>query len=56
VPGVTTLGRLGLFAHDNTHHALAMARDAAAALTDDGWDDAAWAAARERFRHHVVED
>src|SRR5262249_7178002 len=25
IPGVTTFGRLGLFAHDNTHHALAMA-------------------------------
>ena len=54
--GVTTLGRLGLFAHDNTHHALAMARDAAAALTDSGWDSAAWAAARRRFAAHVVED
>jgi protoporphyrinogen oxidase len=54
---VTTFGRLGLFAHDNTHHALAMAWDAAAALTPDGHrDEAAWSAARARFAHHVVED
>ena len=54
--GVTTFGRLGLFAHDNTHHALAMARDAAAAITDAGWDASSWAAARRRFAQHVVED
>ncbi|HVE64764.1 MAG TPA: FAD-dependent oxidoreductase [Mycobacteriales bacterium] len=54
--GVTTFGRLGLFAHDNTHHALAMARDAVASLTADGWDERAWSAARERFARHVVED
>jgi protoporphyrinogen oxidase len=56
-PGLLTFGRQGLFAHDNTHHALAMAWDAAAALAPDGtFDDAAWAAARERFSAHVVED
>ncbi len=54
--GVTTFGRLGLFAHDNTHHALAMARDAAASLTPHGWDERAWSAARDRFAQHVVED
>jgi protoporphyrinogen oxidase len=56
VPGVTTFGRLGLFAHDNTHHALAMAYDAADALGPSGFDERAWAQARERFAHHVVED
>jgi len=57
LPGVTTFGRLGLFVHDNTHHAMAMAWDAAAALgPDDGWDAAAWAAAKDRFAEHVVED
>jgi protoporphyrinogen oxidase len=60
LPGVTTFGRLGLFAHDNTHHALAMAYDAVGALTSagfaGGFDDAAWAAARARFASHVVED
>ncbi len=47
VPRVTSFSRLGLVAHD-THEALAMARDAAAALTDKGWDDAKWAASRGR--------
>lgn len=56
LPRVTTFGRLGLFAHDNTHHTIAMAYDAVAALAGAGWDAAAWADARERFTHHVVED
>ena len=54
---VLTFGRQGLFAHDNTHHALAMAYDAVSALGRDGtWDAGAWAAARARFADHVVED
>jgi protoporphyrinogen oxidase len=54
---VTTFGRLGLFAHDNTHHAIVMAYDAVAALGTGGdFDESAWAAARERFATHVVED
>lgn len=54
---ITTFGRLGLFAHDNTHHAFAMAYDAVDALTRGGaFDERAWAAARERFAAHVVED
>lgn len=56
LPSVTTFGRLGTFAHDNTHHTIAMAYDAVDALTTDGFDDAAWARARERFSSHVVED
>lgn len=57
LPRVTTFGRLGLFAHDNTHHAFAMAYDAVDALGRDGaFDRASWAAARERFTAHVVED
>jgi protoporphyrinogen oxidase len=56
-PGLLTFGRQGLFAHDNTHHALAMGLAAAGALRPDGTLDAArWAAARETFREHVVED
>jgi protoporphyrinogen oxidase len=55
-PALLTLGRQGLFVHDNTHHALAMAWAAADALGEDGFDDAAWAAARRRFATHVVED
>lgn len=55
--GVTTFGRAGLFAHDNTHHAMVMAYGAVDALRPGGgWDEAAWAVARERFRRHVVED
>lgn len=54
---VTTYGRQGLFVHDNSHHALAMAWAAADALRRDGSVDArAWAVARERFTAHVVED
>ncbi|HXV93961.1 MAG TPA: hypothetical protein VD813_11725, partial [Pseudonocardia sp.] len=57
LPGVTTFGRLGMFAHDNTHHAFAMAYDAVDALTaGPAFDRGAWAAARERFAEHVVED
>ncbi|MFI7052832.1 protoporphyrinogen/coproporphyrinogen oxidase [Streptosporangium canum] len=56
IPDVTTFGRLGLFAHDNTHHAMAMGYDAVDSLTEKGWDGAAWRAARGRFAEHVVED
>ncbi|GAA2848629.1 hypothetical protein GCM10010517_05910 [Streptosporangium fragile] len=56
VPNVTTFGRLGLFAHDNTHHAMAMGYDAVDSLTSGGWDAPAWRAARARFARHVVED
>jgi protoporphyrinogen oxidase len=56
-PALLSFGRLGLFVHDNTHHALAMAWAAADALALDGtFDQAAWAAARGRFTGHVVED
>ena len=55
--GLVTLGRGGLHAHDNTHHALAMGWAAADALRPDGtWDAAAWAASRRAFSTHVVED
>ncbi|CAN5558805.1 FAD-dependent oxidoreductase [soil metagenome] len=54
---VTTLGRGGLFTHDNSHHAMALGAAAAAALrTGGGWDPAAWSDARQRARSHVVED
>jgi protoporphyrinogen oxidase len=56
LPRVTSFGRLGLFAHDNTHHAMAMAYDAVDALRDGSVDAATWAAARRRFAEHVVED
>lgn len=56
-PDLISFGRGGLFAHDNTHHAMAEGDAAAACLRDDGtWDAAAWSAARARFAAHVVED
>jgi protoporphyrinogen oxidase len=56
-PRLVTFGRQGLFAHDNAHHALAMAWAAVDAIRPGGgFDDAAWAQARERFARHVVED
>jgi protoporphyrinogen oxidase len=56
LPHVTTFGRLGLFVHDNTHHAMAMAYDAVDALGEGSWRAERWAAARTRFAAHVVED
>jgi protoporphyrinogen oxidase len=56
-PNLLTFGRQGLFVHDNTHHALAMAWAAVDALRADGRiDPGSWAAARDRFRDHVVAD
>ncbi len=55
--GLLVFGRQGLFAHDNTHHAFAMAYGAADCLDDAGQiDTAKWAAYREEFSHHTVED
>jgi protoporphyrinogen oxidase len=55
--GVLTLGRQGLFVHDNTHHTLAMAYAAAACVEDSGRvDRGRWARFRESFQSHVVED
>lgn len=54
---VLTFGRQGLFAHDNAHHALAMAYAAVDCLRPGGgFDLAAWRRAREGFAQHVVED
>jgi protoporphyrinogen oxidase len=57
VPGVLTFGRLGLFAHDNTHHALNMGYAAADCLRADGsFDEEEWLGRRKEFLAHVVED
>ena len=57
IEGVLTFGRQGLFAHDNTHHAFAMAYGASDCLNADGrFDHAKWARYRAEFEHHVVED
>lgn len=55
--GVLSFGRQGLFAHDNTHHAFAMAYAAAEVLQPDGTvDKPRWHLHREEFRSHRVED
>jgi hypothetical protein len=51
-----TFGRQGLFAHDNTHHALYMAYAAAECMVDGEFDAGRWASYREIFATHVVED
>jgi len=57
VKGLLTLGRQGLFAHDNTHHTLAMSYAACDAITDEGVvDRAVWRRHCERFATFVVED
>ncbi len=54
---VLTFGRQGLFAHDNTHHALAMAFGAVDCLQSDGvFDKEKWSSYRQEFAKHVVED
>ena len=55
--GLLNFGRQGLFAHDNTHHAFAMALGAVDSLTATGdVDRDGWTARREVYATHVVED
>jgi len=57
IDGILTFGRQGLFAHDNTHHALAMAYAVSECLDDAGvLNRARWQEHRRAFQHHVVED
>ena len=57
IHGLLTFGRQGLFVHDNTHHALYMAKAASECLGSDGsFDQDRWARYREIFQTHVVED
>ena len=57
IPGLVTFGRQGLFAHDNTHHTIAMAYALVDSLRPDGTlDRDLWARARASFEDHVVED
>jgi protoporphyrinogen oxidase len=57
IPGLLTFGRQGLFAHDNTHHALYMAYCATECLDSaGGFDVDRWAGYRRVFETHVVED
>ncbi len=55
--GILSFGRQGLYAHDNTHHAIFMAQAAVQCLREDGTiDAAAWRGQRKIFESHVVED
>jgi len=57
IEGLVTFGRQGLFAHDNTHHALAMAYALGECFDSGGrLDRARWAVHRKAFESHVVED
>ncbi|MEQ1896964.1 MAG: FAD-dependent oxidoreductase [Vicinamibacterales bacterium] len=55
-PGMLVYGRQGLFAHDNTHHALFMAYAAVDCLDGTRFDDRKWHDYRQIFATHVVED
>jgi len=57
IGGLLTFGRQGLFAHDNTHHALYMGYCAADCLDAEGrFHTEQWQAFRRFFATHVVED
>jgi protoporphyrinogen oxidase len=56
LPGLLTYGRQGLFAHDNTHHALYMAYCAVDCLESGEFDERRWQGFRREFETHVVED
>jgi protoporphyrinogen oxidase len=57
IEGLITFGRQGLFAHDNAHHALAMAYALSECLQDDGsFNKKGWGQYRRTFDKHVVED
>jgi protoporphyrinogen oxidase len=56
IPGLLSYGRQGLYAHDNTHHALAMAQAAVDCLRSGTFDSARWREHRRDFERHVVED
>ena len=54
---VLSFGRQGLFAHDNTHHALSMAYSAVACFdTNDGFNSTKWKEFRKVFETYVVVD
>lgn len=55
--GLLVFGRQGLFAHDNTHHAFAMAYGAVDVIGDDGRVNRdKWQEYRAEFATHTVED
>lgn len=55
--GMISLGRQGLFVHDNTHHTIEMGIAAADCLSSDlQWNRQRWAEYRQQFDSHVVVD
>ena len=56
LPSLLSYGRQGLFAHDNTHHALYMAYCAVECLENGRWNAEKWQGFRKVFETHVVED
>ncbi len=56
LPRLLSFGRQGLFAHDNTHHALFMAYSAVDCVKDGEFDWEKWSSYRSVFETHVVED
>ena len=57
VPNLISLGRQGLFTHNNTHHSLAMAYRASECLAEDfSWNQTQWASHLEAFSRFVVVD
>ncbi len=56
LPHFLSYGRQGLFAHDNTHHALYMAYAAVECLQDGVFNTDQWERYRQIFATHVVED
>ena len=56
LPNLLVYGRQGLFAHDNTHHALYMAYAATDCLENGVFNHAKWHEYRKIFSTHVVED
>lgn len=57
IPGLVSLGRQGLFVHDNTHHTIEMAYRASECL-EPGliWNSELWNYYRKQFSKNVVED
>ncbi len=57
IGNLITLGRQGLFAHDNTHHTIEMGVAAANCFTPEtGLDRGRWSSCRAEFQKHVVVD
>jgi protoporphyrinogen oxidase len=57
IKGLISFGRCGLFVHDNIHHTMAMASDAASCIEPGGqWNSSKWEECLKSFQSFVVED